>query len=74
MYWREGSHSRPHFHARYGEHKASFDFDGEIIVGELPRPQVRLVQAWTELHMRELNVQWRRAVIEQPLNPIPPLR
>ncbi len=35
MFWDEGHHGRPHFHARYGEYRASFDFAGEIIVGEL---------------------------------------
>ncbi len=33
MYWNEGVHERPHFHARYGEHQASVDLDGQIIVG-----------------------------------------
>jgi hypothetical protein len=35
---------RPHFHARYGSHKASFSFDGEIIVGSLPTRAHRLVR------------------------------
>jgi hypothetical protein len=35
MYREETHHRRPHFHARYGEYKASFDFAGEIIIGEL---------------------------------------
>lgn len=36
MYWDEGAHARPHFHARYGEYQASVDFDGEVVVGRLP--------------------------------------
>ena len=36
MHWDEGHHARPHFHARYGEHKASVDFTGEVIAGWLP--------------------------------------
>jgi Domain of unknown function (DUF4160) len=28
MYWNEGHHARPHFHARYGGQTASIDFDG----------------------------------------------
>ena len=47
MFWDEGQHGRPHFHARYGEFRASLDLAGEIIVGELPRQQLRLVQAWS---------------------------
>ncbi len=74
MFWDEGHHGRPHFHARYGEYRASFDFAGEVIVGELPRRQLRLVQAWTELHADELRADWELAVSEYPLNPIDPLR
>jgi Domain of unknown function (DUF4160) len=47
---------------------------GEIIVGELPRRQLRLVQAWTELHADELKANWELAASEYPLNPIDPLR
>jgi hypothetical protein len=74
MFWDEGKHRRPHFHARYGEYRASFDLAGEIIVGELPRRQLRLVQAWTELHADELRADWELAASEYPLNPIDPLR
>jgi hypothetical protein len=74
MYWDEGRHGRPHFHARYGEYKASLDLTGEIIVGDLPRRQLRLVQAWTELHTDELGADWELAASEYPLNPIDPLR
>jgi Domain of unknown function (DUF4160) len=28
MYWNEGVHARPHFHARYGGHAASIALDG----------------------------------------------
>ncbi|HTR72658.1 MAG TPA: DUF4160 domain-containing protein [Solirubrobacteraceae bacterium] len=74
MYWDEVHHSLPHFHARYGEYKASFDLMGEVIVGKLPRRQLRLVQAWAEIHFDELRADWDLAVKEKPLNPIEPLR
>ena len=74
MYWREGHHGRPHFHARYAENKASFDLAGEIIVGEIPKRQLRLVQAWAELHADELLANWQRVVNREPLEPIDPLR
>jgi len=35
MYWNEGHHARPHFHARYGGRAASIDFDGNPIAGSL---------------------------------------
>jgi hypothetical protein len=74
MFWYEGHHGRPHFHAYYGEHEASLDLSGEVIAGELTRPQLRLVQAWAVLHADELNADWELAVNRKPLNPIPPLR
>lgn len=36
--------------------------DGEILAGELPRKQLRLVQAWIELHRDELVADWELAV------------
>ena len=56
-------HSLPHFHAKYAEFEASITIeDGEIVAGELPRKQLRLVQAWIELHRDELLADWEIAV------------
>jgi hypothetical protein len=74
MHWDESHHGLPHFHARYAEYRASFDLTGEIIIGELPKRQLRLVQAWVELHAEELQADWELAADEYPLNPIAPLR
>lgn len=52
-------HNLPHIHARYGDLEASIRIeDGEILAGELPRKQLRLVQAWIELHRDELMADW----------------
>jgi len=74
MFWDEGHHGRPHFHAYYGEYEASLDLMGDVIVGFLPRRILRLVQDWAELHADELNADWELAVNRKPLKPIPPLR
>jgi hypothetical protein len=56
-------HNAPHIHAKYAEFEASVAiFDGEILSGELPRKQLRLVQAWIELHRDELSADWDLAV------------
>lgn len=56
-------HGLPHLHARYGEFEASVALaDAEVLAGELPRKQLRLVQAWCELHRDELMVDWDLAV------------
>ena len=51
-------HNPPHLHARYGEHKAVYLFDGTVDEGRLPRKQHRLVVAWIELHREELEANW----------------
>lgn len=48
-------HFPPHFHAKYNEFEAQFSIEtGEIFAGEIPKPQLRMVQAWVELHRDEL--------------------
>lgn len=55
-------HHRPHIHARHAEFEASIDIaDGELLAGELPRKQLRLVQAWIELRADELIAAWHSA-------------
>jgi len=55
-------HKLPHIHARYAEFEASIGIeDGEVLAGELPRKQLRLVQAWIELHRDELMADWQLA-------------
>lgn len=52
-------HHLPHIHAKYAEFEASISIDeGEVLAGELPRKQLRLVQAWIELHRDELMADW----------------
>jgi Domain of unknown function (DUF4160) len=47
---------------------------GEIIQGDLPKKQLRLVQAWTELHREELMANFASLTSENPAyNKINPL-
>jgi len=53
-------HHRPHFHAYYQDHVGIFSFDPvELVAGELPKRQRRLVEAWAELHQAELAADWQ---------------
>jgi hypothetical protein len=70
MYWNEGAHTRPHFHARYAGQAASVDFAGAVIAGALPPRALALVVEWTALHRNELLANWDRARREEPLEPI----
>ncbi len=51
-------HNPPHFHAYYNDYEAVIDFDGEIIKGNLPKNQLKLVEAWCIIHKRELETNW----------------
>ncbi len=67
-------HAIPHIHARYAEHEASISIDeGEILAGSLPRKQLRLVQAWIELHRDELQADWELAIHGETPYKIAPL-
>jgi len=67
-------HSAPHIHARYAEFEASMRIaDGEVLAGELPRKQLRLVQAWIELRRDELLADWELAAAGQMPYKIDPL-
>ncbi|MBC7878812.1 MAG: DUF4160 domain-containing protein [Anaerolineales bacterium] len=47
--------------------------DGEVLAGGLPRKQLRLVQAWIELHRDELQADWELAVSGENPYKITPL-
>jgi hypothetical protein len=75
MYMEVGqAHHLPHFHAYYQDDVAVFALDPiEIIAGELPRRQRRLVEAWAEIHQVELLDAWNRLQAGQLPTPIDPL-
>jgi hypothetical protein len=75
LYYAPGEHNPPHFHAYYNEYKARFLIDSlEMLDGDLPRRQIRLVQAWAELHQEELRADWQLAMNGEEPCRIPPLQ
>ena len=65
----------PHIHVRYQGEDASFAIaDGECLAGDLPRPKVRLVQAWIEIHRDELLADWELAAAGETPYRIEPLK
>ena len=68
MYYETGTHQRPHFHARFGEYRASFAIDPPaLLAGAMPRRQQHLILAWAELHQEELLSNWDRVAQEDAL-------
>ena len=65
----------PHFHVYYNEYKASVDIRTcEIIEGDLPARQRKLVLAWAELHQEQLMADWSLVMNGQNPLEIPPLQ
>ena len=71
--YNNGEHNPPHFHAFYQDYKATFDMDGELVKGEMPKKQMKLISAWAELPKEELLANWEFAMNEEPLYKIDPL-
>ena len=71
MYYED--HNPPHFHAFYGDYKAIFNFDGEIIEGSIPNSKKKLIEAWSLIHKEELIANWQLAKNSEILYNINPL-
>lgn len=68
-------HHRSHIHVKYQEHEAVVSIpDGDLLDGGIPRPKMKLLQAWIELHKDELVADWELAVSGQHPYKIEPLR
>ena len=49
-------HHSPHFHAYYQDAAAVFSIDPiELLAGELPRRQLRLVEAWAAIASKRID-------------------
>ena len=67
-------HNPPHIHIQYAEYTAIVDFNGNILEGELPVKQRKLIEAWIVLHQDELYANWQLAKDKQGLFKIDPLK
>ena len=72
--YNNGEHNPPHFHAYYQGHNAVYDMDGNLIDGDMPRAQNKLITAWSVIHKDELLANWDLAINEEPLYKIDPLK
>jgi hypothetical protein len=53
--------------------RASVDFDGRIVAGDLDSTSLRYVEEWAITHRDELQANWERARRAEPILPINPL-
>ena len=67
-------HNPPHFHAEYSGNKAVFDFQGNVIKGNLSsKTATKLVREWIDLHANELEEDWGLARESKEIKKIEPL-
>jgi hypothetical protein len=69
MYWLDTKrHHLPHLHAEYAGSEAVFSVEeSELLEGFMPPRQIRLIQAWIEIHREELMADWTLAIRGEPL-------
>lgn len=73
MYWND--HMPPHFHAFYGGSEALVSIrDLEVLEGDLPNKQLKMLLGWAAFHQEELMENWELAKDNQELFAIEPLR
>jgi hypothetical protein len=65
MYHNDKHHNLPHFHAIYGEYAGSFDLQGNMLVGDLPRKQKVYIETWADIYHEELLLNWELAKSHQ---------
>lgn len=76
MFYRDNDrHHLPHIHVRYQSANASLSIkDGIILDGTLPPKQLKMVQAWIEIHKDELFADWELAISGEAPYKIAPLQ
>ena len=72
MYYDE--HNPPHLHAEYSGNKAVFDFQGNIIKGDLSsKTAIKLMREGIDIHEIELVKDWNLARANKEIKKINPL-
>ena len=58
IYMCKDDYASPHVRVKYQEYEACYDFDSNLIKGDLPIKQKKLVEAWIAIHEDELKANW----------------
>lgn len=71
--WRD--HMPPYFHATYGGKEIIVSINElEVIDGEIPNKQLKMLLGWAAFHQEELIENWKLASEKQELYAIEPLK
>jgi len=67
-------HEPARFHAEHQGQHGKFDFHGNMMVGNITsKTALRLIREWARLHQAELEANWAKTKVGQPLDRIAPL-
>lgn len=73
MNWRD--HQPPHFHATYGGDEVIISIrELEVLAGEMPNKQLKMLLGWAAFHQEELLENWALAENKQELFAIEPMK
>ena len=68
-------HNPPHFHAEYQGSEGIFNFDGEMLYGNIKSTTaLKLIKQWSLLRKDELEENWVNIVKKTGINKIEPLQ
>ena len=54
-----GKYNMPHIHAEYSGQEVVVALDGTVLEGKLPKSQMKLLDAWMEIHKDDLAANWK---------------
>lgn len=76
MYFYDNNkHNVPHIHAEYQNYEASFAIEeGNVLAGYFLARQMKIIQAWIEIHKEDLLLDWELALNGKDPLKIEPLR
>ena len=67
-------HNPPHIHVKYNDIDCSISIlNGDTLIGNLPKKQLLLVQAWIEMNKKTLIFMWNNRLEEGTIFKLPPL-
>jgi len=67
-------HNPPHFHAEYQGSEGIFDFNGDMIQGNIKsNTALNLIKEWAVLRNTELEENWENIMNKAAINSIEPL-
>lgn len=75
IYINWNDHMPPHFHAVYAGKEVLVSInDIEVLEGEMPSKQLKMLLGWAAFHQEELSENWQLAEMKMELFEIAPLK